>query len=135
MTGRYVGGILLLAAAGAAALRAAWGGLAPPRLEGLLLGLALATAGALSWILLASWSLGRGHAAFMAAQGLGIMGRLVIYGAALGYVALRTTIDPVYLAGSLLGFHVLFLILEVRFAAQGARRAGPGEPGGTVHVG
>lgn len=135
MTGRYVTGLLLLAAASGALLRAAGGSLDPPRLGGLLLGLALATAGAASWILLASWTIGRGQQAFMAAQGLGILGRLVIYGAALVYVALRTAIDPVYLAVSLLGFHVIFLVLEVRFAASGLRRGGPGAPGESDHVG
>jgi hypothetical protein len=135
MTGRYVGGILLLGAAGGACLRAARAGLAPARIEGLLLGLALATAGAVSWILLASWTIGRGHRAFMAALGLGILGRLVVYGGALIYVALKTTIDPVFAAGSLLGFHVIYLVLEVRFAARGLAGAGRGSPDGGRHDG
>jgi len=135
MTGRYVAGILLLASMGAASLRLARGSLAPARLEGLLLGIALATAGAVSWIMIASWTIGRGQQAFMAAQVLGILGRLVVYGAALIYVALRTTIDPVSLAGSLLGFHVVFLVLEVRFAVKGLQRAGPGTPGESRHGG
>jgi len=135
MTGRYVAGIMLLAAVVAASLRLARGSLAPVRLEGLLLGLALATAGAVSWIMVASLTIGRGHQAFMAAQVLGILGRLVVYGASLIYVALRTTIDPVFLAGSLVGFHVIFLVLEVRFAVKGLQRAAQGATGGSGHGG
>jgi hypothetical protein len=135
MTGRYLAAILLLAAAAWGCLRAARGSLTPARSEGLLLGLGLATAGAVSWILAASWTIGRGQQAFMGAQVLGILGRLVVYGAALIYVALRTTIDPVYLAGSLLGFHVVYMVLEIRFAMKGLRQAGRGDPGGSRHVG
>jgi hypothetical protein len=135
MTGRYLAGILLLAAAAWGCLRAARGSLPPARSEGLLLGLGLATVGAVSWILAASWTIGRGHQAFMGAQVLGILGRLVVYGAALIYVALRTTIDPVYLAGSLLGFHVVYMVLEIRFAMKGLRQAGHGTSGGSRHGG
>jgi len=134
VTRRYVAGILILGAAGAAGMWAARDRLEPGGLAGLFLGLALATAGALSWIGAAVFSIERGQQAFMAAMVLGILGRLMIYGAALIYVALRTTIDPVFLAGSLLGFYVIFLVLEVRFAVKALRRSG-GHSGVKPHGG
>ena len=115
-------------------MAAARGRLEPGELTALLLGLFLAAAGALSWMGAAAWSIGRGHRAFMSALVLGILGRLVVYGAALIYVALRTTLDPVLLAGSLLGFYAVFMVLEVRFAVKALRRPA-GTPGETRHVG
>src|SRR5262252_2985614 len=75
---------------------------------GLALGAALAGAGAVSWIGAAAWAASRGQKAFMAALALGILGRLVIYAATLLFVTLRTRVDPVWTAGALMGFYVLF---------------------------
>jgi hypothetical protein len=124
MTARYAGYVLLLAAA-AAALGLFLGDRLPAgaRSAGLL-GLGLGAVGAISWILLTAWSIGRGTQAFMAASMLGMLGRLVIYSATLIYVALRTSIDLLWMAGALLGFHLASIALEVRYALV-ARRAGP----------
>jgi hypothetical protein len=124
VTARYASYVLLLAA-GAAGLA----GLAGDRIPltarpAVWLGLGLGAAGALSWILLTAWAIGRGNQAFMAATMLGILGRLVIYSATLIYVALRTSIDLLWMAGALLGFHLASTVLEVRYALV-ARRAGP----------
>jgi hypothetical protein len=127
MTARYAGYVLLL---GSAAAGLAWilGGRLPGGARfACLLGLGLGVGGALSWILLTGWSIGRGHKAFMAATMLGILGRVVIYSATLIYVALRTSIDLLWMAVALLGFHLTSIVLEIRFALV-ARRAGP-EPG------
>jgi hypothetical protein len=79
--------------------------------------------GAVSWILAAERG-SRRPQSFLLLVGLGILGRLVVYGATLIYVALLTRIDPLWTAGSLLGFHVLLMMLEVRFALHGMK--GPG---------
>ena len=104
-------------------------------LQGALLGLGLAAAGAVSWILAAAWSGRQGAQASLLALVLGILGRLVVYGAALVYVALRTSLDPVLMAVSLLGFHVVFLIIEIRYAVEGMRRGGAGAGDGSGHGG
>lgn len=128
MTVRYVVYVLVLAAAAAGAAHLLGRGLPVPTLLAVDCGLGLGTAGALSWILLTAWSIGRGNRAFMAATMLGILGRLVIYSATLIYAALRTSVDLLWMAGALLGFHLASIVLEVRFALV-AHRAGPGAGG------
>ena len=118
MTARYVAYVLLMAGAGAIAAWWMRGSLPPGALPGALLGLALSAAGAISWIVAAAATIDRGARAFMAALALGILGRLVVYGAALVYVILRTTLDPIWTAGSLMGSYAVFLVLEVRFALR-----------------
>jgi hypothetical protein len=127
MTARYAGYVLLLACVAAGLAFVPGDRLSAGARSACLLGLGLGAAGALSWILLTGWSIGRGHKAFMAATMLGILGRVVIYSATLIYVALRTSIDLLWMAGAMLGFHLASIVLEVRFALV-ARRAGP-EPG------
>jgi len=111
----------LVAAIGLLAPGLAWGlgeRFPPGAAAGFALGGLLAALGAVAWILAAA----RGQARperFMILLGLGILGRLVVYGATLIYVALLTRIDPLWTAGSLLGFHVLFMMIEVRFALRG----------------
>ncbi|HYV86827.1 MAG TPA: hypothetical protein VFB49_13020 [Patescibacteria group bacterium] len=124
MTARYAGYVLLLAAAAALLARLAGDGIPAAARPAVFLGLGLGAAGALSWILLTAWSIARGNQAFMAATMLGILARLVIYSATLIYVALRTSIDLLWMAGALLGFHLASTVLEVRYALV-ARRAGP----------
>jgi hypothetical protein len=96
--------------------------LGPGRAAGFGLGAALAGIGAATWIGAAAWAATRGQKAFMSALGLGILGRLVIYGATLLYVTLRTRVDPVWTAGALMGFYVLFMVEEIRFALGGLNR-------------
>jgi hypothetical protein len=52
----------------------------------------------------------------------------VVYGATLIYVALGTSIDPLATAVAMLGFHVVFMILEIHFALR-RLRAGSGRQG------
>jgi hypothetical protein len=92
--------------------------LAPGAAAGFALGGVLAALGAVTWILAAERGRRRPES-FLLLVGLGILGRLVVYGATLIYVALLTRIDPLWTAGSLLGFHVLLMMLEVRFALRG----------------
>jgi len=124
MTGGARGYAALVAGIALAGALLAWrlGDRLPPgKASGIALGAALAGVGAVSWIVVADR--GRRHPQwFMMLLGLGILGRLVVYGATLIYVALLTRIDPLWTAGSLLGFHVLFMMLEVRFALQGLKR-------------
>jgi len=124
MTGGARGYAALVAGIALAGALLAWrlGDRLPPgKASGIALGAALAGVGAVSWIVVADR--GRRHPQwFMMLLGLGILGRLVVYGATLIYVALLTRIDPLWTAGSLLGFHVLFMMLEVRFALHGLKR-------------
>ena len=125
MTARYLGWVIL---SGAAGMVVAWvlrGRLGPSRSDALFLGAGVATVGAVAGMLLTAWAFDRSQKQFMAALMLGMLGRLVIYGAALVYVALRTTIDPVAMAASLLVFYLIHQVLEVRLALKGLK-PGPG---------
>ena len=95
----------------------------PGAAAGFAIGGLLAAVGAVFWIVAASRG-GSRPDSFMLVVGLGILGRLVVYGATLIYVALVTRIDPLWTAGSLLGFHVLFMMIEVRFALRGTTGRG-----------
>jgi hypothetical protein len=122
VTARYAAAMILLAALAAAAI-GLWGGrLGAAQRQGLLLGLALATVGAVSGLVLTAWSFDKGPRLFFAALVIGILGRLFLYGAALIYVALRTTVEPTAAAIGLLGSYVPFQAIEVRFALRGLLR-------------
>jgi hypothetical protein len=123
VTARYVGLVLVLAGAGALGLWLLRGSLGPGALGGALLGLGLAAAGAVSWIVGTAATIGRGSTAFLAGVALGILGRIVVYGATLVYVALRTTLDPVWTAGSLMGSYAVFMALEIHFALRRLKAA------------
>ena len=113
-------------AIGAAAVAAGWslrGRLSPAVFQGGILGAVLATAGAVAGLLTTAWAFDKEARRFFAALIAGILGRLLLYGAVLVYVALRTAIDPVATAASLLAFYVLFQVLEVRFAMRGLGRS------------
>jgi hypothetical protein len=90
--------------------------------QGVSLGAMLAVAGAVGGMALTAWAFNRNQRQFFAALVFGILGRLVSYGAVLVYVALRTSIDTIATASSLLGFYVLFQILELRFVVKGLKK-------------
>ena len=122
MIARYAGTMVLLAGLAAAA-GWLWGGrLQPGQQRGALLGLGLATFGAVTGLLLTAWSFDKGTRAFFSALVIGILGRLFLYGAALVYVAVGTSLDPTATALSLLGSYVVFQVIEVRFALRGLGR-------------
>ena len=89
--------------------------------EGAILGAALAAAGTVGGMFLTAWAFDRGQGQFFAALMLGILARLMLYGAALVCIAFMTDIDPMPMAVSLLGFYVLFQVIEIRFALRGLR--------------
>jgi len=114
--------LVLLIGGGASAMIAAWWGsrLGEAALRGMLLGAALAAAGAIGGMALFAWSLPRGFRQFFGAIVFGILARLVVFGSVLVFVALRAkAFDLVASAASLLGFYVVFQILEVRFVLKG----------------
>jgi hypothetical protein len=74
--------------------------------QGVSLGAMLAVAGAVGGMALTAWAFNRNQRQFFAALVFGILGRLVSYGAVLVYVALRTSIDTIATASSLLRFVV-----------------------------
>lgn len=116
---RYAALMLLIAAVGSGGF--AWwrGGMAGPVERGALLGAALAALGAIGGTALLGWSLGRGEAQFFGALMLGILGRLAVFGGVLIYLGLRPgSFDLVATAVSLLGFYVVFQVLEMRFALR-----------------
>ncbi len=96
----------------------------PGVFPGAVLGIVVAMAGALGGLLLTAWAIDKGQTQFFGAMVFGILARLMVYGAVLVYVALRTAIDVVATAGALLAFYVLFLILEIRLAVRGAGGSG-----------
>jgi len=125
LAGRFILAIVVMTAAAVAI--ALWVRilLPPGAVPGILIGLALAAAGAVSWIAGVGWSAGRGMHALMAVVVLGILGRLVIYSATLVYVALGTGISLAWTGGALAGSSIVFIVLEVLYALR-ALGAGPG---------
>ena len=116
---RYAVLMLLIAAVGSGGF--AWwrGGVASPVERGVILGAALAALGAISGMALLAWSSGRGQTQFFGALMLGILGRLLVFGSVLIYLGLRPgAFDLTASAVSLLGFYVVFQILEMRFALR-----------------
>lgn len=128
MTGRYLAVVLLLGAAGGLVLAIVRTRLEPEVMQGALVGGTLAVAGAIAGLLLSAWGFDKGQTQFFGALLFGILGRLVVYGATLIYVALGTSIDPLATAVAMLGFHVVFMILEIHFALR-RLRAGSGRQG------
>jgi hypothetical protein len=124
MGGRRLGVVVLVGAAGVAACWMLQGRMPPGAFPGVVLGILLATAGALGGLVLTAWSVDKGQTQFLGAMVFGILARFLVYGAVLVYVALRTAIDVVATAFALLAFYVLFLILEIRFAIRGVRGGG-----------
>jgi hypothetical protein len=122
-TAVYAGLVAAIGLIGAACAWAFRDRFPPGAAAGFAIGGLLAALGAVSWIVAAARGRSRPDR-FMLLLGLGILGRLVVYGATLIYVALLTRIDPLWTAGSLLGFHVLFMMIEVRFALHGATGRG-----------
>jgi hypothetical protein len=130
MTARFVAAIVVLAGAAAAAAWLGRAALPPDAPIGVLIGLALGAAGAISWILGAAWAAPRGGQAFLAVVVLGILARLVVYSATLIYVALGTGINLPWTAGALLGSYLAFIVLEVLYALRAAGTgAGAARPG------
>ena len=127
VTGRYLAVVLLLGAAGGLAVWIVRGRLEPEVMQGALVGGSVAVAGAIAGLLLSAWGFDKGQKQFFAALLFGILGRLVVYGATLIYVALGTSIDLIATAVAMLGFHVVFMIVEISFALR--RRAGGGRQG------
>jgi hypothetical protein len=128
VTGRYLAVVLLLGAAGGLVLAIVRTRLEPEVMQGALVGGTLAVAGAIAGLLLSAWGFDKGQTQFFGALLFGILGRLVVYGATLIYVALGTSIDPLATAVAMLGFHVVFMILEIHFALR-RLRAGSGRQG------
>jgi len=120
--------VLLLGAAGGLVLAIVRTRLEPEVMQGALVGGTLAVAGAIAGLLLSAWGFDKGQTQFFGALLFGILGRLVVYGATLIYVALGTSIDPLATAVAMLGFHVVFMILEIHFALR-RLRAGSGRQG------
>lgn len=119
MMARYAALMLAIAAVGSGGF--AWwrGGVAGPVERGVLLGAALAALGAISGMALLAWASGRGQTQFFGALMLGILGRLVVFGGVLIWLGLRPgAFDLVASAVSLLGFYVVFQVLEMRFALR-----------------
>lgn len=121
MTARYVAVVLALGAAGAAALGLLRARFEPEVLQGAAVGGTLAVAGAIAGLFLSAWGFDKRQTRFFAALVFGILGRLVVYGATLIYVALGTSINLIATVVAMLGFHVVFMILEIHFALRRLR--------------
>ncbi len=90
----------------------------PDAYQGALIGVILSLAGSIAGMALTMWAFDRGHGQFMATLMLGMLGRLVIYGAVLVYLALETTIDPIAMVVAMLGYYVILQVLEIRFVLK-----------------
>jgi hypothetical protein len=121
VTARYVTVVLLVGAAGAVGLRVFRARFDLEEINGALIGGALAVAGAIAGLILSAWGFDRGQKQFFAALLLGILGRLVIYGATLIYVALGTSVNLIATVVAMLGFHVVFMVVEINFALRRLR--------------
>jgi len=121
VTARYVAVVLALGAAGAVGLWLFRARLGPEVLQGAVVGGALAVAGAIAGLILSAWGFDKGQKQFFGALLLGILGRLVVYGATLIYIALGTSVDLIATVVAMLGFHVVFMVLEIHFALRRVR--------------
>ncbi len=121
MTARYVAVVLLLGAAGAVGLRVFRARFDLEEIHGALIGGALAVGGAIAGLILSAWGFDRGQKQFFGALLLGILGRLMIYGATLIYVALGTPVNLIATVVAMLGFHVIFMVVEIHFALRRLR--------------
>ncbi len=123
MSLRYALAVVLIAVAGSALIVASGGRLEARAVRGALLGAALAALGAIGGMALVAWSFERRTRQFFGALVLGILARLTLFGGALVYVALlrEAEIDVVGVALSLLGFSVVFQVLEVRYVLRGLK--------------
>ncbi len=121
MTARYVAVVLVLGAAGALGLWLFRARFEPEVLQGAVVGGSLAVVGAVAGLLASAWGFDKGQKQFFGALLLGILGRLVLYGATLIYVALGTSVNLIATAVAMLGLHVIFMILEIHFALRRPR--------------
>ena len=122
MIARYSGTVVLLAATGLVVLWMWRDRLGEAAARGASVGLGLAAAGAVAAMILTAWGFGRSQQQFFAALMLGILGRLAFYCGALLYVGLRTSLQPLAMAVTMLGSYVVFQVLELRFAVKGLKR-------------
>ena len=113
--------MLLFGAIGAAGLWAYRARLEPGAFEGAAIGGSLAVAGAISGLFLLAWGFDKGQKQFFGALVLGILGRLVVYGATLIYLALQTSVDLIATIVAMLGLHVVFMVLEINFTLRRLR--------------
>src|SRR5262249_47619056 len=113
--------ILLLAAAAVTLARwlTAAGRLPEAAWPACAIGLGVAAFSAVTFLCGAAATAGRGLVALLAAVVLGMLGRLVIYGGTLVYVARQGGADLAWTAGSLVGASAILLIPETRFAIAG----------------
>ena len=122
MIARYSGTVVLLAATGLVVLWMWRDRLGEAAARGASVGLGLAAAGAVAAMILTAWGFGRNQQKFFAAVMLGILGRLALYCGALLYVGLKTTLQPLAMAVTMLVSYVVFQVLELRFAVKGLKR-------------
>ncbi len=96
-----------------------------PAAQAAAVGVTVALAGSALCALLSRWARRAGNTQrLLGALVAGMLARLMLYGAALVYVALRTALRPATVAVWLLGSYVVLQIIEVRAAMRGARRGG-----------
>jgi hypothetical protein len=119
MVGRYAAGMLLITAAAAGAAWRYQERLGEDGFRGVLAGLGLAALGTVSAMALVAWSFDKGQRQFFAALVGGILARLVMFGSALTYVALRTSMDLTATVAALLSFYVVGQVLEIRMVLVG----------------
>lgn len=118
MTARYAVLVLLLGTVGALVLWMSRGRFEPEQLQGAAAGGSVAVAGTLAGLVLTAWGFEKGQTQFFGALLFGILGRLVVYGATLIYIALGTSLDLIATAVAMMGFHVVFMIVEIQFALR-----------------
>lgn len=121
MTARYVAVVVALGAAGAVGLWLFRARLGPEVLQGAVVGGTLAVVGAIAGLILSAWGFDKGQKQFFGALLLGILGRLVLYGATLIYIALGTSVDLIATVVAMLGLHVVFMVVEIHFALRRVR--------------
>ncbi len=122
MIARYTGTVVLLAAVGFVSLWIWRERLGEAAVRGASLGLGLAASGAVAGMILTFWAFGRNQQQFFAALMFGILGRLALYCGALLYVGLKTTLPPLAMVVTMLGFYLVFQVLELRFVVKGLKR-------------
>ena len=121
---RYAFGVFLLAIVGTAVVGACGERLGEAVVRGALLGCAVALVGAIAGMALLARSLEQGHRQFLGAVMLGILGRMLLFGAVLIYIGLSRPagLSLAAVALSIVGFFFVFQALEVRFVLRRSRQ-------------
>ncbi len=94
----------------------AWAG--PHVAASAVLGAGLATLSALGGIWLWSWAFDKSRAIFLGALAGGFLGRMLLFGAAVAILVLKSDFSPAAFVGGLFTYYVICQVVEIRAVSR-----------------